>query len=87
MEIIIGMWTIRMIRWLGWEITRYGDHSSRTCQSRGVAYCTPITFLVTLRSILVNDLAHTLSTLCEVVSTAKRSYYRVESCTHDMYRH
>jgi hypothetical protein len=46
MEIIIGMWNTRMTRWLGWKITRSRDHRIRTCQGCGVAYCTPITFLV-----------------------------------------
>jgi hypothetical protein len=40
------MWNARMIRWLGGEITRSGDHGINTCQGRGVAYSRPITFLV-----------------------------------------
>jgi hypothetical protein len=86
-EIIMCMWNTRMKRWLGWEITWSRDHSIRICQGHGVAYHTPITSVVASWSILMNDIAHTLSTWCEVVSASKGSHNRVESCTQDMYRH
>jgi hypothetical protein len=35
----------------------------------------------------MNVLAHTLSISCEVVGASMRSHNRVESCTHDMYKH
>jgi hypothetical protein len=59
MEIIMCMWNARMARWLGGEITWSGYHGIRTCQGHGVAYRTPITFLMVAWSISVNDLAHT----------------------------
>jgi hypothetical protein len=88
MEIIMCMWNARMTRWLEWEITWSRDHDIRTCQGRGVAYCMPITFSVPSRSISVNDLAHTLSTFCEVLCGAKRSHKRhvLRICT-DTERH
>jgi hypothetical protein len=84
--IIICMWDTRMIRCLRWKITWSGDHIIRTCQGHGVIYYTPITLLVAWRSISMNILAQTLSTLCEVAGAWKRSHNSVGSCTQDMYR-
>jgi hypothetical protein len=87
MGIITCMWSARMTRWLGGAITWSGGYGIRTCHGHGVAYRTPITFLMASWSISVNDIAHTLRTWCKVVGASKRSHNRVESCTQDMYRH